>query len=357
MPASTILEQFRIADFVAWDAEGLLTLNPEFQRGSVWTAAARIYLIDTILRQLPIPKIYLRTHIDLVTKRSTRDVVDGQQRLRAILDFANGKIKLSSRAVEFSGLRYRDLDPDLQARFLSYPISVDQLINATNADVLEVFARLNSYTVVLNAAERRHAMFSGDFKNTARGYSSKWSILWEDYHILSTRECVRMQNDALFAELFDVVMHGVQDFSQANLTKLYKDNDKQFVDKERVCNIVDETLTFIIDNLGEAISGDSPLSRSPQFLILFAATAHALFGIPQGELPTLPSRENILTDTAGAVAKLSALNGILESDAPPTEGLSEFADFYAAAKSTTQRIASRRIRFDVIFDALRDDVA
>ena len=112
---ASILEQYRIADFLEWHREKKLKLNPDFQRGSVWTPAARTFLIDTILRGFPIPKIYLRTAVDTDTKQSYREVVDGQQRLRAIIDFANDKFALSKRAGEFSGLRYSTLESDRQA--------------------------------------------------------------------------------------------------------------------------------------------------------------------------------------------------------------------------------------------------
>ncbi len=152
---ASILEQYRIADFLEWHRKKQLVLNPDFQRGSVWTPAARTYLIDTILRQYPIPKVYLRTIVDVTTQQSVREVVDGQQRLRAILDYANDRFVLSSRAGEFAGLGYSDLETEFKERFLSYPIAVGQLLNANDDDVLEVFSRLNSYSVTLNPAEKR----------------------------------------------------------------------------------------------------------------------------------------------------------------------------------------------------------
>src|SRR3546814_15892 len=112
----SFLEQYRIADFLDWHKEKRLVLNPEFQRGSVWTAAAKTYLIDTILRQLPMPKVYLRTRVDLESKKSIREVVDGQQRLRAIIEFSDDKFALSKRAGEFAGTRYSTLQTELQER-------------------------------------------------------------------------------------------------------------------------------------------------------------------------------------------------------------------------------------------------
>ena len=155
----SILEQFRISDFIEWRKQKQVDLNPNFQRGSVWSPAARTFLIDTILRQLPIPKVYLRTKINVTTKITVREVVDGQQRMRAILDFADDGFTLSKRAGEFVGLKYSTMSPEQQEIFLSYAIAVDQLVNASDTDVLEVFARLNSYTVTLNPPEKRHAKY------------------------------------------------------------------------------------------------------------------------------------------------------------------------------------------------------
>src|SRR3546814_1397457 len=78
--------------------------------------SAKSYLIDTILRQLPMPKVYLRTRVDLESKKSIREVVDGQQRLRAIIEFSDDKFALSKRAGEFAGTRYSTLQTELQER-------------------------------------------------------------------------------------------------------------------------------------------------------------------------------------------------------------------------------------------------
>jgi hypothetical protein len=92
---SSILEQYRISDILAWSKEKALEINHDFQRGNVWKPAARTMLIDTILRQLPIPKVYFRTKINTRTQRAIREIVDGQQRIRAIIDFAEDKFSLS----------------------------------------------------------------------------------------------------------------------------------------------------------------------------------------------------------------------------------------------------------------------
>jgi len=349
--ATSNLQQYTIADFLEWYRKKQLKLNPDFQRRSVWTQAAKSYLIDTILRDYPIPKIYIRSRIDLETKKSYREVVDGQQRLRAIIEFANGKLVLGSRAKEFKGHRYSTLPEDLQEHFLSYTVAVELLINASDEEVLEIFSRLNSYNVRLNDAELRHAEFQGEFKWAVYDTSMKWGKdLWERFSILSMRQRVRMLDDSLMAEMFGVVLEGVTDGGQRNIRKLYTKYDKDFPDKEETVAKVNRTIEFVVRNLAPAIDG--PISRAPHFLMLYAAVAYASFGIPQGQMSNqMPEREpQSLSDIPIAIENLSYLSQILESDEPPSEA--HLKEFWMASSGTTQRIASRRKRFPVYFRAL-----
>ena len=345
----TLLEQYRIADFLEWHREHRLILNPDFQRGNIWTPAARSYLIDTILRELPMPKIYLRTTIDLRTKASVREVVDGQQRLRAIIDFANDKFALTQRASEFAGLRYSILEPKLQEVFLEYPIAVGQLLNASDDDVLEVFARLNSYSVQLNPAEKRHAKYQGDFKWAIRSASRRWSVLWDRYRIVSPRQRVRMQDDSLMAEMFGVLIEGVCDGGQPSINGLYNRHDASFDADGEVPRAIDQILQFTVRELADDFV-DTPLLKAPHFLMLFAALAHVIRGIPPGDLgDDLPSRipeaPGDLTTTRGNLQQLAS---VIDADEPPVG----FEHFWRASKSSTQRISSRRVRFGVYYRSL-----
>lgn len=148
------------------------------------------------------PKVFMRTKVDLTTKQSYREIVDGQQRLRAIVDFANDKFALSDRAADLAGFKYSTLPSEFQERFLSYAIAVDQLINASDTDVLEIFARLNSYTVSLNPPELRHAQFQGNFKWAVHRTSINWAVLWEKFGVVSVRQRLRMLDECLGDKIF-----------------------------------------------------------------------------------------------------------------------------------------------------------
>jgi hypothetical protein len=350
MQTTSILEQYRIADFLEWHQRKQLELNPYFQRRSVWTQQAKVLLIDTILRRLPIPKIYMRTKIDPASKVSYREVVDGQQRLRAIINFAEDGFAMTPRTKEFSGLRYSSLPADLQEAFLTYPMAVDQLINATDTDVLEIFSRLNSYTVILVPAEKRHAKFQGNFKWAVHDAAKGWPVLWEKYRIVSVHERLRMADDSLMAEMFGVILQGVTDGGAPKIDRLYRTYEEQF-DETETRSAVDDTLSFMTESLDDVLLG-TPLSRSPQFLMLFAAVAHARRGIPAGQIgdgmpPHDPQALAVLDRTR---IKLAELGSLLEQDEPPTD--SSLAPFWRASSQSTQRIATRRVRFLTYWNAL-----
>lgn len=346
MAVSSDLQQYTIADFMEWSANQQLKLNPDFQRGSVWPPAARTYLIDTILRRLPVPKIYVRTRVDLQTKKSFREVVDGQQRLRAILDFGNDRFALGPRAKEWAGKRYSDLSEDEQERFLGYSIATDQLINANNSDVLEVFSRLNSYTVPVNPPELRHAKYQGEFKWSVHEMSAKWSILWEKYRVVGARDAVRLLSDSLMAEMYGILLEGVRDGGQPKITSLYERTDKVFK-RQPTEESLDNTLRYIVDSYEDVLI-QTPLSNAPHFLMLFAAVAHCRFGIPRGDLTSLPDQSRP-AESDVAQTMLYEIANVLDTDEPPTGA----ARFRTASTSSTQRIASRQTRFPVYVAAVQ----
>lgn len=86
-----------------WQArESELNLKPSYQREFVWDKQAILNnLIETALRDLPIPEIWLHEQNTIGPKGRTKlvaDVVDGKQRLTTLLGFLNNDNPLKSKA-------------------------------------------------------------------------------------------------------------------------------------------------------------------------------------------------------------------------------------------------------------------
>ena len=145
---------YSINDFREWHDRNILIIDPYFQRRSVWSDKARSYLIDTILRGLPFPKIYIRQTIDSKTRKTVRTIVDGQQRLRTILNFLDDGFKvLKMHNMEYGGLYFSELPKEVRYNILNYDVSVDLITEEDDEFILDIFARINTYTVTLNKQE------------------------------------------------------------------------------------------------------------------------------------------------------------------------------------------------------------
>ena len=141
-----------------------LELAAPFQRNPVWTELQKAYLIDTILHGLPIPELYMQDVGD-EEGGERHIVVDGQQRVRAVLDFLHGNFSLAGDDVtkRWQGLNFESLSPDEKKAVFSYKFVVRVLPVMDEDNVRRIFARLNRNVVALNDQELRNATYWGPF--------------------------------------------------------------------------------------------------------------------------------------------------------------------------------------------------
>lgn len=109
-----------------------INVRPDYQRGAVWSTPQKQLLIDSILQDLDIPKIYLR---EVNGGQFEEEVVDGQQRLLSIWSFYENEYKLGKESDTVNGevvagKRFADLSEDLKDRFEAYELSVVMLRQA-----------------------------------------------------------------------------------------------------------------------------------------------------------------------------------------------------------------------------------
>jgi hypothetical protein len=138
-----------IADIITDIKRRRLIISPYFQRDFVWRTVHKIDFIDTILRGFPFPQIFLaKGDVDVETMTLTACVVDGQQRLNAILGYIEGQFSVS-------GKTYSELEIPEKEEFLKYEVPTIELdLKHDDPSVIEIFKRLNRTFYSLSNIER-----------------------------------------------------------------------------------------------------------------------------------------------------------------------------------------------------------
>lgn len=160
--------------------KNIINSSPDYQRkGDIWDLEKKQLLIDSILNDYDIPKLYFHEIPDSwksVDNNFTYAIIDGRQRLEAIWGYINGTFALDKTFkyykdpnVKAGGLTYSDLGkkyPMLKIYFDSFVLPII-LVSTDDLDLIEdMFSRLNE-AVPLNAAEKRNA-FGGPIIKKAR---------------------------------------------------------------------------------------------------------------------------------------------------------------------------------------------
>ncbi len=301
-----ISTNFTVADYCKSMERNEIVVNREYQRSDqVWPQVARSYLIETILKGFPIPKLYLYQVTDLRSRETKKEIVDGQQRSVAILDFFNDEFKLSKKAEneDMRGVNYSGLNADYQQKFLEYSINVDLFVAATPAEVVEVFRRMNSYTVPLNAEEQRHASYQGKFKWFINHLADQLEGVFLASGVFKEKQLVRMADNKLLTELSDSFLNGIRTTNAKLLDAVYKTHDDKFPEEDDLNNRLVQA--FDLFRQMEPIH-DTALVRTHMVYSLIQSLVHLSKPVPKFErLFRSPKLRNI--DWRSALPRLTAM--------------------------------------------------
>lgn len=140
---------------------------PDFQREEVWSDYKKRLLIDSILKGWHIPKFYFRK-----VDEGTFECVDGQQRLSAIFSFfANELTLLEETASRVGATKYSELDDDTSDEVDDFEIEIEEIEDASDDELEELFKRLQLGTP-LNTAEKINAI-QGDMRDFCHNVADK----------------------------------------------------------------------------------------------------------------------------------------------------------------------------------------
>ena len=269
---------YSINDFLQWKDRDEIILQPKFQRRDVWSDKARSYFMDSIIRGKPTHKFFIRETINPKNRRTIREVVDGQQRLKTIYSYVTNGFKISkTHNQEFGGKFYSELPEDTQRQILQYELGVDLLMDATDEDVLDVFARLNTYSRNLVGQELLNAKYFGEFKQIVYQLSLEFLKFWTSNKILTDSQILRMSEAELVSDLLIAMSDGIK--SKKAIPSYYALYDDHFPDQSKHVKQFRSTM----DTIGEIMQGSlatSEFRRIHMFYTLFTAIYNLQFGLP-----------------------------------------------------------------------------
>lgn len=270
MPNSTVLRINSDRDFIE--------IDPYYQRrGDIWTLEKKQLLIDSILNEYDIPKLYFHvlTREYKKTLNINKDcdyaIVDGRQRLEAVWNFMDGSFSLSDdfeyfadSTVNAKGLTYENIAkeyPKLKIRFDSYILPIT-LIDTEDVELIEdMFSRLNE-AVPLNAAEKRNAL-GGNIAKLIRDIANheffRTKVSFNDKRFQYREVSARL----IFLEYSMRISKKIIDTKKPYLDKMVIDNRDSNIDSYYY------DISVVLDTMNNVFSLNDSLLRSQSIIVVY----------------------------------------------------------------------------------------
>lgn len=246
---------------------GDLVIKAPFQRNPVWSERQQSALIDTILLEYPIPEIYMQ---DLTDAQGNQKyiLVDGQQRIRAVLEFLAGRLELEDESPHWARMRFDDLTEADKKKVYEYCFVVRQLPDIPDEELRIIFQRLNRNTMTLTAQELRHATYWGPFIKLMEELSDY--EYWTDAGVFSANDRRRMVDTEFVSELAVAHLNGLQ-----NKKKKLEDYYQQYEESFEEAGSVRRTFEKVLGELEQVLPtlAKTRWRKKSDFYSLFLAFA------------------------------------------------------------------------------------
>jgi len=266
-----------VVDFIERDKWG--NLRPEYQRRLRWDDTKKSRLIESFIMNVPVPPVFLY-EVNL----GSYEVMDGQQRLNAIVDFLQGRFELTGLKIwpSLNGRSFARLPPMVRRGLERAKVSSITLMSDSSASSgddmdlrAQVFERLNTGGERLNPQELRNSLFSGSFN----------------------RLIVELAKLPEFSNAWDIPSHQEHTRSDGTSDQILRDNNlfKRMLDVEIVLrffafrddNLISGSVRAMLDNTMKSLRGadDAAISVMRADFVETLATALSVFGEALFRLP------------------------------------------------------------------------
>jgi hypothetical protein len=276
---------------------GDLQMKPPFQRNPVWTHPQKSYLIDSVLNGFPIPEVYMQEFVD-EGANERHIVIDGQQRIRACLEFIEGRFEIKEdESPSWGGMTFDDLAPEDKKKVFAYTFIVRVLPEMSDEDIRGIFQRLNKNVVALNSQELRQATYWGPFIKTMQDLSNY--NYWTTTGIFTPLNTRRMMDIEYVSEIAIAVLHGHQN-KKETLDDYYQLYEEEFEAKDELVETFRKVI-FELEQLYPDIK-NTRWKKKTDFYSLFIFLASKLEYFPLDSTKRLTLRP-ILDDFAASVTR------------------------------------------------------
>lgn len=327
-----------VAWFNARRNDGSLEITPKFQRRAVWLEKERSALLSTICSNLPFPEVYIQVVTDAESGEQTYIVVDGQQRITSILKFIDNEVNLPANG-QWDGKGFAGLEVDQKTEFWNYKIVVRMLYNVSDADIRDLFSRLNTNNIVLNDQELRNARYLGKFKSTAERLAD--NPFFQSISLFSAREVRRMEDIEFVSELLLLIVEGVTNKKDLLDTVYlrYEEDFPQEAEHELEFNSVIQMINAITDDGNAAL-----IKTKSNFYTVFGAC------LRQYRL----SKKAYFINVQAVKSELTrVLSGAKTFDAQANGNDPEIVEYYNAVSRAASDKARRVQREEILFALIK----
>lgn len=309
-----------------------LDMKPPFQRNPVWVTRQKSFLIDTILNKYPIPEIYMQETADEMGN-ARYIIIDGQQRIRSVLDFIDGKFSMDEKeSPDFHGTDFDGLSTEQKKAFFQYNFVVRILPDVNDAEVRAIFQRLNKNVVALNKQELRQATYSGPFIRLMNSISDKEAF--SKIGLFTPNDIRRMLDVEYISELTIALLNGLQN-KKDKLENYYQLYEEDFSEGEHIRDIYDVVLGELLKILPNI--SNTRWSKKTDFYSLFLVFSNHMKSLPLSKENRLNAHE-ILIDFGDSIKRKMTITK--EDDAEFTENVEN----YAKGMRATTDLSSRKCR-------------
>ena len=234
--------------------DGTLIVDQSYQRRKVWMPQDKVRLIETILMGLIIPEVFFwPAQIDPDSGEMITHIVDGQQRITAIIEYITGEFELSNKCLlndeikaKYGNKKFNELPDEGKTQIWTYRMSVVDIDrNCDKSDITQMFYRLNLTNYSLNSQERRNSIESR-FGDKAEGLSKL--DFWKDCKVFSSADARRMKDIEYCCSIYILAQEGIVDQTNDQKINAYYDDYKvEFDEKDILRDKIIKAMEMITD--------------------------------------------------------------------------------------------------------------